>query len=88
MGLAEGGTRLLLKKLSPTRLAEGEFMRKVTEMEERGATKEELSEFLGKGRAKRGIFEGDLQEGEIEIGQICSMIKEPETVAEIFASLV
>ena len=88
MGLAEGGTRLLLKKLSPTRLAEGEFMKRVAEMEERGATREELSEFVGKGRAKRGIFEGDLQEGEIEIGQICSMIKEPETVEEIFASLV
>ncbi len=87
-GLPEGATRLLLKKLSPTRLAPGDFTSKVQEMEEAGATKEELTAFLGKGRAKKGIFEGDLSQGELEIGQICNMIRKPETVAEIFAELV
>ena len=88
LGLEEGGTRLLLKKLSPTRLAESGFMNRVREMEDRGATREELAELTGKGRARLGIFEGDLSEGMLEIGQNCSLIKQPETVEDIFRSLV
>ncbi|MEG0891629.1 MAG: nitronate monooxygenase [Bacteroidales bacterium] len=87
MGLEEGATKLLLKKLSPTRLAPGNFTAKIQDMEDAGATKEELITFLGKGRAKQGIFEGDLTQGELEIGQICNMVKHPETVAQIMEQL-
>ena len=89
LGMPEGATKLLLKKLAPARLASGsEFTAKVAKMEDAGASKEELAAYLGKGRARIGIFEGDIDEGEIEIGQICSMVKEIETVEEIMKSLV
>ena len=89
LGMPEGATKLYLKKLAPARLAEGStFTETVAKMEESGATKEELAAYLGKGRARRGIFEGDINEGEIEIGQICSMVKQIETVEQIFQSLV
>ena len=87
-GLPEGATKLLLKKLSPTRLAPGLFTTNVEDMENAGASKEELAAYLGKGRAKKGIFDGDLDEGELEIGQICSMINKKESVADIFKELV
>lgn len=88
LGMPEGATKLYLKKLAPARLAEGsEFTANVAKMEESGASKEELSAYLGKGRARKGIFEGDIAEGEIEIGQICSMVKEIETVEQIMKSL-
>ncbi len=87
-GLQEGGTRLLLKKLAPTRLADNEFSAAVQMAENRGASAEELEELLGKGRAKMGIFEGDLQEGELEIGQAASLVKEEESVADIFRDLI
>ena len=89
LGMPEGATKLLLKKLAPARLASGsEFTAKVALMEDAGASKEELAAYLGKGRARKGIFEGDIDEGEIEIGQICSMVKEIETVGEIMKSLI
>lgn len=89
LGMPEGATKLYLKKLAPARLAEGStFTETVAKMEESGATKEELAAYLGKGRARIGIFEGDINEGEIEIGQICSMVKQIETVQQIFQSLV
>ena len=89
LGMPEGATKLYLKKLAPARLAEGStFTETVAKMEESGATKEELATYLGKGRARRGIFEGDINEGEIEIGQICSMVKQIETVEQIFQSLI
>lgn len=89
LGMPEGGTKLLLKKLAPARLAQGSmFTSTVAQMEESGASKEELSAYLGKGRARKGIFEGNIDEGEIEIGQICSMVKEIETVEQIMKSLV
>lgn len=87
MGLEEGATKLLLKKISPARLAPGDFTTKIQQMEDAGATKEELTAFLGKGRAKQGIFEGDLAQGELEIGQICNMVKKPETVEQIMTEL-
>jgi enoyl-[acyl-carrier protein] reductase II len=65
----EGGTKLMLKQLAPVRLIKNEFYSKVEEAERRGASVEELKELLGKGRAKKGMFEGDLDEGELEIGQ-------------------
>lgn len=86
--LCEGDTRLLLKKIAPVRLIDNEFSRAVQEAENRGASIEELKELLGRGRAKKGIFEGNLTEGELEIGQIASMIKKEETVNAIFNDLI
>lgn len=88
LGLGEGDTRLLLKKVSPTRLAKGHFMTQVEEAEDAGATAEQLKDLLGKGRAKRGIFEGDLEQGELEIGQAAAMIDHIETAAEVIEDMV
>ncbi len=70
----EGETQLSLKKLTPVRLLHNKFFEAVQEAEERGASEEELSRLLGKGRAKRGMFEGDLEEGELEIGQVSALL--------------
>lgn len=81
--LNEGDTFLSLKKVSPTRLIKNEFFQQVHELEERGASADELRELLGRGRAKKGIFEGDLMEGELEIGQIASHIREILPAGEV-----
>jgi len=86
--LNEGDTKLLLKKLSPTRIVDNDFSRTVQEYESRGASPDELKELLGKGRAKKGIFEGDLIDGELEIGQTAGAIRSPESVADIFRDLI
>ncbi|NLE32438.1 MAG: nitronate monooxygenase [Bacteroidales bacterium] len=86
--LTEGQTRLLLKQLSPTRLAKNPFSDRVAEAEAKGINLEDLKILQGKGRAKKGIFEGDLVEGMLEIGQTAGSIKHEETVATIFADLV
>lgn len=86
-GLKEGETSLLLKKLAPVRLVDNDFSERVKEAQNRGEGVDFLRELLGKGRAKRGIFEGDLSEGELEIGQVSSMIRREESVAEIFCDL-
>lgn len=88
LALGEGDTKLMLKKLVPTRLAKGGFMDQVAEAEAKGATKEELATLLGKGRAKIGMSEGDLQEGELEIGQIASTINTLRPVREVMDQLV
>lgn len=85
--LNEGDTRLLLKKLSPTRLVKGGFQTAVQEAEDRGASAEELRALLGKGRAKKGIFEGNLEEGELEIGQVASLFRNMQTVEEIMKEI-
>lgn len=87
--LKEGDTRLLLKKLSPVRLARGNFQQAVAAAEAVGATEEDLRILLSKGRAKRGIFEGDLEEGELEIGQASALLNEKgiQTVAEVMDEL-
>lgn len=87
-GLSEGDTKLLLKKIGATRMAYNPFCKTVEEAESRGASAQELTEILGKGRSKRGIFEGDITEGELEIGQITSMISKSETAAQIIQDLV
>ncbi len=87
-GLKEGETKLLLKKLAPARLVDNDFSMAVLEAENRGASAEELAELLGRGRAKRGIFEGDLSQGELEIGQVASMVRKEESAAEIIRDLV
>ena len=88
LNLDEGDTRLLLKKLSPTRLVKGDFMSTVQAAEARGASVEELRELLGKGRAKKGIFEGDLEAGELEIGQVASLFHEQQTAKEIIDEMM
>lgn len=85
---AEGDTLLLLKKLAPTRLLKNEFFNQVKQLEDQGADVSALSQLLGKGRAKKGIFEGDLAEGELEIGQIASMLYQQESVADIIRDIV
>jgi len=86
--LKEGQTRLLLKQLSPTRLADNDFSNAVAEAEKKGASIETLRELLSHGRAKKGIFEGNLIDGALEIGQTAGSIRHEETVAEIFADLL
>ena len=85
--LKEGDTMLCLKKLSPTRLVKNTLYNKVAEAEAAGASVDELREILGKAASKRGIFEGDVENGEIEIGQIASAVKSIDTVEDIFARL-
>lgn len=79
-----GATMLTMKNLVPVRLIKNAFYEKVREAEQRGASREELAEILGTRRAKRGIFEGDLEEGELEIGQISGLIKDIPSAAEVF----
>lgn len=88
LSLTEGDTKLLLKKLAPTRLAKSSFKTAVEEAEDRGASAEEMRELLGKGRAKKGIFEGNLEEGELEIGQIASLCNELQSVEEVMNELI
>ena len=88
LNLNEGDTKLLLKKLCPTRLVKGEFTTAVEEAEARGASAEEMKELLGKGRSKKGIFEGNLQEGELEIGQVASLFREMQTVSEVMKEIM
>ena len=68
-------------------LLQSKFTQRVIELETHGAGKEELQQLLGRARAKKGIFEGDIDEGEIEIGQVHSMVTELKSVAAIFRDL-
>ncbi len=79
----DGDTMLSLKALAPVRLIKNNFYNQVHEAEQRCASKEELKTLLGRARAKRGMFEGDMDEGELEIGQVSSVIKEIKPAAEI-----
>jgi enoyl-[acyl-carrier protein] reductase II len=84
----DGSTALMLKNVVPVRLLKNQFFEKVRSAEQSGATVEELKELLGKGRARKGMFEGDLIEGELEIGQVAAMIHRIKTVQEIFDTLI
>lgn len=86
--LQEGDTRLALKQLSPTRLVKSKFLDQVLAAETAGASVEELKALLGKGRAKKGMFEGNLEEGELELGQIVSSIRSIKNVEDIMKELV
>ena len=86
--LNEGDTVLSLKKLSPTRLVKNDFFNLVKEAEDKGADAGELQTLLGRGRSRLGIFEGDSKNGELEIGQIASLIQTVESVEAIMKSLV
>jgi enoyl-[acyl-carrier protein] reductase II len=83
----EGDTMLTMKQLTPVRLIKNKFYQQVAEAEQRGASVEELKTLLGRARAKKGMFEGDLDEGELEIGQVAAAIHEIKPAAEILNSM-
>lgn len=84
----EGQTQLTLKELAPVRLLKNNFFNSVQELYARGASKEELAGLLGRGRAKLGMFEGNLEDGELEIGQVSALINSVEPVANVFQILI
>jgi enoyl-[acyl-carrier protein] reductase II len=81
-------TMLVMKKSVPVRLLKNKFYDGVSKLEECGATAEELEQFLGKGRAKAGMLDGDMDEGELEIGQVAGMIKDIPTCEQLVDRLM
>lgn len=88
VSLEEGGTMLCLKKIAPTRLIKNNLYQQISEAEDRGVSAEQLKELLGRAASKRGIFEGDIDNGELEIGQIASAINEIRPVSEIISNMI
>jgi enoyl-[acyl-carrier protein] reductase II len=84
----DGETCLALKKVMPVRLLRNSFFQQVQQLEESGATAEELKEFLGKGRARLGMFEGNLDDGELEIGQAAALIDHVKPAGEIIREIM
>lgn len=84
----EGDTLLTLKELTPVRLLKNPFFDAVMNAYEKGSTPEELSDLLGRGRAKKGMFEGDIESGELEVGQISSLITTIKPAAEVVAEIM
>lgn len=84
----EGETKLLMKRLTPVRLLRNEFSLAVEEAEQRGASNEELTELLGRARAKKGMFEGDLEQGELEVGQLSAYVRQIQPAAEIVREVI
>ena len=84
----EGETMLTLKELAPVRMMKNKFFSEIQELYQQGTTKDELKQHLGRARAKRGMFEGDLENGELEIGQISGLITEILPAQEIVKNLV
>ena len=85
---AEGSTVLTLKEITPVRMLKNSFFQKIAALYEKGVDVEELKTTLGRGRAKKGMFEGDLDEGELEIGQIAGLINEVIPAAQIIDNLI
>jgi enoyl-[acyl-carrier protein] reductase II len=83
----EGSTILSMKQSVPVRLLKNKFYEQIKAAEDRGADKVEIEKILGSGRAKKGMFEGDLEVGELEIGQVSALIHEIKPAAEIIAEL-
>jgi len=86
--IGEGDTKLALKKLAPVRLVRNRFFEQVDKAESEGASAEQLKQLLGKGKAKKGIFEGDMDEGELEIGQVSAFIDEVLPVKTIMENIM
>ncbi|UMB61492.1 nitronate monooxygenase [Lutibacter sp. A80] len=84
----DGGTQLTLKELAPTRLIKNSFYNELQELYQQKPTVEQLKEKLGRARAKKGMFEGDLENGELEIGQIAGLINEIKPAAEIVQEII
>ena len=79
----EGSTMLVMKKLVPVRMIRNKFFQKIQEAEDHGASAEDLKEILGRARSKKGMFEGDLDEGELEIGEVSAQIRDIKPAAKI-----
>ena len=88
LSLEEGGTMLCLKKIAPTRLVRNALYRQVAEAEARGAEADELRAIVGKAASKRGIFEGDTEQGELEIGQVASAVEAIRPAGDIVQRLM
>lgn len=88
LAVDEGDTQLTLKELTPVRLVKNEFFKSIQVAYEKGASKEELEQLLGRGRAKKGMFEGDLSDGELEVGQISALINEIKPAAEVVEEII
>jgi enoyl-[acyl-carrier protein] reductase II len=86
--LEEGDTHLTLKELAPVRMVKNKFYDELENLYESGRNKEVLTETLGRARAKHGMFEGDLEEGELEIGQVSALISEILPVEKVFEILL
>ncbi|MCD9611902.1 NAD(P)H-dependent flavin oxidoreductase [Tenacibaculum maritimum] len=88
IGVKDGDTHLTLKELAPVRLVKNEFYKQIQELYQKSPSIEELKELLGRARAKRGIFEGDLVEGELEIGQIAGLIHKIKPAKEVVKDII
>ncbi|MFH6966866.1 NAD(P)H-dependent flavin oxidoreductase [Flavobacterium sp. FlaQc-28] len=88
VNIKEGGTQLTLKELAPVRLVKNKFYQDVQDLYEKCPSKEDLVQLLGRARAKRGMFEGDLEEGELEIGQVAGLIHEILPVEQIIQEMI
>jgi enoyl-[acyl-carrier protein] reductase II len=84
----EGDTQLTLKELAPVRLIKNNFYNELQKLYSKGATKEQLKELLGRARAKRGMFEGDIEDGELEIGQVSGLIQDIKPVVQIVKEII
>ena len=84
----DGDTVLTLKELAPVRMLKNDFYKQVLALYQKGTSREELSKLLGRGRIKKGIFEGDVQEGNLEIGQISAIIHSVESVEDIIQKII
>ena len=84
----EGDTQLTLKEITPVRLIKNKFFQEVQELYSKGGSIDEMKELLGRGRAKLGMFEGDLEEGELEIGQVSGLIDEIKTAEEVIHEMI
>ena len=84
----EGATQLTLKELAPVRLLKNKFYQDLQELYARNPTVDQLKTLLGRARAKRGMFEGDLEEGELEIGQIAGLIHDIKPAAQILNDII
>lgn len=84
----DGDTVLTLKELAPVRMLKNDFFKQIQELYQQGASKEELNQLLGRGRIKKGIFEGDLAEGNLEIGQISAILNSIDSVEDIIHQII
>ena len=88
LDVKDGDTHLTLKELAPVRLVKNKFYQEVQELYQKNPTLEDIKELLGRARAKKGMFEGDLQNGELEIGQIAGIIHEIKPVKQVLKEIV
>jgi enoyl-[acyl-carrier protein] reductase II len=88
LDVKDGGTHLTLKELAPVRLVKNKFYHEIQELYLQNPTKEKLQKLLGRARAKKGMFEGDLDEGELEIGQVAGLIHQIKPVKEVLEEII